>query len=90
MKECGADKLLVDGRPSPAVRLIERGRSMQKYEVPSLEALLDPTPVPHILLDVTWEEYRYTPFLQIHSSGSTGIPKLSMCLQLTVYFSNPS
>lgn len=53
---------------------------MQKFTIPSLEALLDPAPVPQVSLDVSWEEYRHTPFLQIHSSGSTGIPKLSKYL----------
>ena len=77
MAECGAQKLLIEEKPSPAVAMIEKTRSMQKYTIPSLETLLDPTPVPHIHLEATWEEYRFKPFLQIHSSGSTGIPKLS-------------
>lgn len=77
MAECGAEKLLIEEKPSPAVALIEKSRSMQSFTMPPLENLLDPTPVPHIRLDATWEEYRYSPFLQIHSSGSTGLPKLS-------------
>ncbi|KAK4497665.1 hypothetical protein PRZ48_010318 [Zasmidium cellare] len=78
MAECGAQKLLIEDKPSPAVAMIEKTRSMQKFTIPSLEMLLDPTPVPQIHLEATWEEYRFKPFLQIHSSGSTGIPKLSL------------
>jgi len=43
---------------------------------PSLSTLLDSAEVPHVPLNATWEDYRFKPFLQIHSSGSTGIPKL--------------
>lgn len=51
---------------------------MRKYTIPSLEDVLDPTPVPRMALNKTWSSMRHAPFLQIHSSGSTGIPKLSM------------
>ena len=49
---------------------------MQHFMVPTLDALLENEPVPPVTLTVTFEEYRFRSFVQIHSSGSTGIPKL--------------
>ncbi|EME42645.1 hypothetical protein DOTSEDRAFT_175863 [Dothistroma septosporum NZE10] len=76
MEECGATRLLTDEKRLPAVASIQRARHMQTSAIPLLDELLDPRPVPSIELLATWEEYRFVPFVQIHSSGSTGIPKL--------------
>ena len=76
LEQCGASKLLTSHPPSPGVSVMMKCRPMRPFAIPSLEELLDSGPVPHLSLKGTWEEHRFRPFVQIHSSGSTGIPKL--------------
>ena len=49
---------------------------MSVFVVPTLQDMLKGLPAPQIPLHATWEEYRFRPFIQIHSAGSTGLPKL--------------
>ena len=75
-ENAGVSKLLTTTEPPPAVPGILHTCRVDKFVIPELEELLDDTPVPPLNFDVSWEEYRFRPFLHIHSSGSTGIPKL--------------
>ena len=68
--------LLTTSQPPAAISDILQICNVQKYVIPELDDLLDDAPVPPIHLRATWQEYRFRPFLHIHSSGSTGIPKL--------------
>ena len=44
--------------------------------MPELAFFLDPTTATAVPFDRTWQQARFEPFIQIHTSGSTGIPKL--------------
>ena len=79
------DSLLIDAKcgkiittaspPRPAIAVIER-RQFQRIEIPSLDYFLDPQEVENYPLRATWEELRFKTWLMIHTSGSTGNPKL--------------
>ncbi|RDW76106.1 hypothetical protein BP5796_06927 [Coleophoma crateriformis] len=43
--------------------------------VPELEEFLDETVVPVYPYERTWEQARFEPFMTLHTSGSTGLPK---------------
>ena len=51
------------------------GRPMPHFVVPDLEDLLDQTPTTHYPYDKTFQEAAQDPYLILHSSGSTGMPK---------------
>lgn len=76
LADCGATKLITTATPPPTVPMILKSYSLTLFTIPSLEDVLDDTPVPDIQLDADWADYRFRPFVQIHTSGSTGIPKL--------------
>ena len=42
----------------------------------SLKECIDPTPVPHYAFTKSFTEAQHDPFVALHTSGSTGIPKL--------------
>ena len=44
--------------------------------IPDLECLLDETPVANIPFDKTFADYRMKPWVIVHTSGSTGVPKI--------------
>lgn len=77
LDSCKATKFITTAKPMPMVANILSNRSeMQKHIIPELEVLLDATPVTPVPYGKTWAEARLDPFVQIHTSGSTGIPKL--------------
>ncbi|KAI9687031.1 MAG: putative secondary metabolism biosynthetic enzyme [Bathelium mastoideum] len=49
---------------------------MTHFKIPELAELIDETPVDHIPFNKLFEEYRMKPWLLLHTSGSTGIPKI--------------
>lgn len=77
LEQCKAE-ILVTSEPAPqAVALIKACcPSVRHYTIPALDTLLDPEPVEPVKLDVAWEELARRPFIHIHTSGSTGLPKL--------------
>ncbi|KAI9659579.1 MAG: putative NRPS-like protein biosynthetic cluster [Bathelium mastoideum] len=69
---------LPDGPVSPATAKILQGRNtMQKIVLPSLSDLLDDSDrAPEHPYAKNFEQARYEPWVILHSSGSTGMPKL--------------
>lgn len=57
------------------VRQILREREMKVVQIPSLESFLQPADVAPYPYDKTFDEARHMPFLALHTSGSTGLPK---------------
>jgi acyl-coenzyme A synthetase/AMP-(fatty) acid ligase len=51
------------------------GRDMPHFVIPELEELLAPTPTKPFPYDKTYEEAAQDPYLILHSSGTTGLPK---------------
>jgi acyl-coenzyme A synthetase/AMP-(fatty) acid ligase len=49
--------------------------SLQCFLVPTLDELLDETPVPHYPYKKTFREGQADPHIVFHTSGSTGLPK---------------
>lgn len=78
LDQCSTANILLTSDPSPsAVAHIKQCRpAIRHHIIPSLETLLDPEAVDAVPLNVTWNEYRRRPLVHIHSSGSTGLPKL--------------
>jgi acyl-CoA synthetase (AMP-forming)/AMP-acid ligase II len=72
----GATKIISLPQPLPIVKTILQKRPMQLLAVPSLESLLDNAPVPPMPLQGTFEDNRFKPLIQLHTSGSTGMPKI--------------
>lgn len=56
---------------------------MQHYEFPSLDDLLNSKQAPSCPFTKTFEEAQDEPFVALHTSGSTGLPKLIVATQAT-------
>jgi acyl-coenzyme A synthetase/AMP-(fatty) acid ligase len=50
-------------------------RPMRHIKMPELNELLNEEVVPHYLYEKTFEQARLDPYLVLHTSGSTGLPK---------------
>ena len=75
--ECEVTTFLTSSVQSSIASMITESRPQLHREiVPELDVLLDRTPVEPIDFKKTWSECRMDPFLQIHTSGSTGLPKI--------------
>ena len=59
----------------PVVRQILGEREMNVVQIPSLESFLQPADVAPYTYGKTFDEARHMPFLALHTSGSTGLPK---------------
>lgn len=59
----------------PVVGHIMREKEMEVAQIPSLESFLQATNVAPYPFKKTFEEARYMPFLALHTSGSSGLPK---------------
>ncbi|KAJ9143066.1 NRPS-like enzyme [Pleurostoma richardsiae] len=60
----------------PLMSQIESQRPLRKFTIPSLEDLLSAEPVDPVPFRASFEEVRLKPWLILHTSGSTGIPKI--------------
>ena len=56
--------------------MLEARKELTQIPVPDLDTLLDSTPVEVIEYSKSWESSRFDPLVRVHTSGSTGIPKL--------------
>ena len=67
----------------PVVATLREKRSMKFFEMPDLEELLAETaePAPMYSFTKSFEEARHTPCIVMHTSGSTGIPKIVVIKQ---------
>lgn len=61
---------------APVVKTILSKKPLPVLKIPSLDALLDDDLVEPIHFNRSFEEARMDPFLLLHTSGSTGIPKI--------------
>lgn len=75
INETTAEKIITPSTESPAIASILKNKSMKKLVIAEQDALLDETPVNEVPFEKTFEEARMEPFLILHTSGSTGIPK---------------
>ncbi|CAJ2508788.1 Uu.00g138140.m01.CDS01 [Anthostomella pinea] len=62
-------------RDNALVNQILDKRPMETLDVPGLEELMDPRPVAAYPYEKTWDEAHQDPFVVLHTSGSTGLPK---------------
>ncbi|KAF2875490.1 hypothetical protein BDV95DRAFT_561998 [Massariosphaeria phaeospora] len=72
--EC-ATFLLPPNYPLPAVKQILAARQMHVLEIPTMEHWLEDGPVETYAYTKTFTEARLEPFVVLHTSGSTGMPK---------------
>ena len=68
--------MIVSQDEPPIVAAILQQIPLKLLKIPSLDVLLNNAPVPKIPFGKTFDEYRMAPFLLLHTSGSTGIPKI--------------
>lgn len=62
--------------PTPVISSIITNRGMQHMCVPSQDDILDPTPVTSWPFPKTFDQLRFSPWVRLHTSGSTGLPKV--------------
>ncbi|KAF2127401.1 MFS general substrate transporter [Dothidotthia symphoricarpi CBS 119687] len=75
-EDAGVTKIISLSQPLPVVQSILKKRPMQLLAMPSLEELLDDEQVPPMPFKGTFEDHRFEPLLLLHTSGSTGNPKV--------------
>ena len=68
-------KWLIPEKKPPVVRQILREKEMKVVQILSLDFFLQPADVAPYPYNKTFDEARYMPFLALHTSGSTGLPK---------------
>lgn len=51
-------------------------RRMRHVPIPEVQQLLDKRVEPQIHVEATFDEWRYRPWVLLHTSGSTGTPKM--------------
>jgi acyl-coenzyme A synthetase/AMP-(fatty) acid ligase len=75
-ENAGVSKFISLPEPLPIVKTVLQKRPMQLFAIPSLKELLAEDPVPPMALQGTFEEHRFKPLILLHTSGSTGMPKI--------------
>ena len=68
-------KFLIPEKKPPIVRQILREKEMKVVQIASLDFFLQPVDVAPYPYNKNFDEARYMPFLALHTSGSTGLPK---------------
>lgn len=76
LDEAAATKLIAPSDAPPAIATILQNRQMQRLVIPELNALLDEALVEVMHFEKSFDEYRMKPWILLHTSGSTGIPKV--------------
>jgi MFS family permease len=72
----GVSKVIATSQPLPVVRTLVEKRQMLLFEMLTLEDLLDDVPVSPVPFIGTFAEHRFKPLILLHTSGSTGSPKI--------------
>ncbi|KAM0813786.1 putative Acetyl-CoA synthetase-like protein [Seiridium cardinale] len=67
--------LMPPGFPLPVVKQILGQKAMRVLEIPDLQYWIKEEPVKHYPYTKTFTEARLDPFVVLHTSGSTGMPK---------------
>lgn len=80
--EC--DILMTPEQMSDATRGVLDNRAMRKFILPHLDFFLNAEPVQPYPYTKRWEEARKEPYVVMHSSGTTGTPKILILKQGTV------
>lgn len=80
--EC--DILMTPEQMSDATKGVPNDRVMRKFILPDLEFFLSDAPVQPHPYNKTWAEARKDPYVVMHSSGTTGTPKILVMKQGTV------
>ena len=75
LNETATTHYITPAEELPVLASILKKKPLPKLVIPSLESLLDETPVDGFPFGKSFEEARMDPFLILHTSGSTGIPK---------------
>lgn len=75
INETKCTKWLIPEKKPLVVRQILREKEMTVVQIPSLDYFLEPANVAPYPYNKTFDEARYMPFLALHTSGSTGLPK---------------
>ena len=73
--------LLMPKEALPGVKDILFKRTMQVHEIPGLDDWLNTDPVPLYRFEKKFEDARLEPFVVLHTSGSTGLPKAIVVAQ---------
>ena len=68
--------IVTAGPTSPLVRTILDSIPMKQLEMMSMSECLDPALAPSFPFGKTFDQARSEPFVALHTSGSTGLPKL--------------
>ena len=61
--------------PTGIAKHIVSGREMRYWQIEELDSLLNADSSPRFQWDEKWENIADTPFLILHTSGSSGVPK---------------
>lgn len=75
-EQAKARKIITNAKPASSVLKVIKDQSMHHVMSPELDELLDDTPVAHIPITASFEQWRYRPRILLHTSGSTGQPKI--------------
>ena len=75
LRETAATGLIVPDEEPPVVAQILKSHPIRKLVIPSLSVIIDDRLVRKIAYTKTFDAARMDPFLILHTSGSTGIPK---------------
>ena len=76
--------IAVSEAPSDTTNMILQERAMKKLPLPDLDFFLDSGLVERYPYNKTWDQARKDPYVVMHSSGTTGTPKVLVLKQGTV------
>ena len=84
LEKLDCDLLMTPEQMSDVTRDVLARRAMQKFILPDLNFFLEGEDVQSYPYTKTWEEARKDPYVVMHSSGTTGTPKILILKQGTV------
>jgi len=76
LQRAEATAYLSSSQPSAPIAAILKNRLIESHCLPSLAELLDEKTVESFPYDSSLEYHRHRPFVKLHTSGSTGVPKV--------------